>query len=444
MDGERSRKAYKHGPKTVRRSAPVTRAIYHGPLADLVSQKSYPLGRGLPCLALGHSAAPSKAPGVERLRVGFFTECYRPIVNGIVASVDALAEGLRTRGHDVYGFTPNVPGYDEDDNGIFRIPSLPLPQTPYRLTLPLVSRRRSNGVIKQLSVIHAHSPFVTGWMGVHYARRFHIPLVYTYHTQLEQYAHYVPFDAATTRRAASSLTRLYANQADAVIVPTAAMMAHLLEVGVTARIDVIPSGIDLRLFASGERSERARARLGAGPGDRLALFVSRLAREKNAELLLEALALVEDPRVKLALVGDGPAREWLEMCVAELGIVNRVVFIGEIARAELPDLYASADAFIFPSLTETQGLVLAEALAAGCRIIATDTPQARDVLGANGTFVQNDAKQLAHELAIMQIPQAGQRTAARAAAERFSAELQTESVLEIYGELLQAEPALAH
>ncbi|MDQ6929410.1 MAG: glycosyltransferase [Candidatus Eremiobacteraeota bacterium] len=381
---------------------------------------------------------------MERFRVGFFTECYRPIVNGIVASVDTLAEGLRARGHDVYGFTPSVPGYTADDDGIFRIPSLPLPQTPYRLTLPLVTRRRLSGVIKELNIIHAHSPFVTGWMGVHYARRFHIPLVYTYHTQLEQYAHYVPFDAATTRRAASSLTRLYANQADAVIVPTEAMRAHLHEVGVTGRVDVIPSGIDVGVFARGRRTDALRRQLGAGPNDRLALFVSRLAREKNAELLLEALARVPQDRVKLALVGDGPAREWLEMRAEQLGISGRVRFAGEIERSDLPDYYAAADAFVFPSLTETQGLVLAEALAAGCRIIATDTPQARDVLGTIGTFVSNDATQLAYELGKIEPPQPLERQAAREAADRFSAGLQTERVLQIYADLHEREPAAAH
>ncbi|MBC5815145.1 MAG: glycosyltransferase [Candidatus Eremiobacteraeota bacterium] len=382
---------------------------------------------------------------MEQLRVGFFTECYRPIVNGIVASVDALAGGLRDRGHDVYLFTPNVPGYvEETGSETVRIPSLPLPATPYRLTLPLVSRRNLKGIIKQLSIIHAHSPFVTGWMGVGYARRFHIPLVYTYHTRLEQYAHYVPFDAATTRRAASTITRLYANAADAVIVPTDSMREHLLEVGVTARIDVVPSGIDVRLFGSGGRTDELRAHLGAAPTDRLAVFVSRLAREKNVELVLEALARVEDPRVKLVLVGDGPAREWLELQVQELGLSGRVTFTGELPRMALPNVYACADAFVFPSLTETQGLVLAEAMAAGCPIIAVDTPQARDVLGTCATFVQNDATHLALELGRMDLPAPEQREKARQGAERFGAGLQTERVLSIYADLLEREPALTH
>lgn len=382
---------------------------------------------------------------MEQLRVGFFTECYRPIVNGIVASVDALAEGLRANGHDVYLFTPKVPGYDHDAGGVVRLHSLPLPvNSPYRLTLPLLSRRNLNSVIKRLSIIHAHSPFVTGWMGVRYARRFHIPLVYTYHTQLEQYVHYVPFDAATTRRAASTVTRLYANAADAVIVPTQAMREHLESVGVTARIEVVPSGIDLALFGAGNRSDAIRAELGAMPGDRLALCVSRIAREKNLERVLEALARVPDPAVKLALVGDGPAREWLELRAEELGVAHRVRFAGAWERSRLAGVYASADAFVFPSRSETQGLVLAEALAAGCPVIAVDTPQARDVLGNFATFVADDARQLAHAMAIMSSsPTPEQRAQSRNAAARFGVDIQTARVMDLYADLIEREPALA-
>jgi len=380
------------------------------------------------------------------LRVGFFTECYRPIVNGVVASVDSLAIGLRARGHEVFCFAPKAPGYIEDDGPTFRMPSLPLPaRTPYRLTLPVVSRRNLNGVIAHLSLIHAHSPFVTGWMGARYARRFGIPLVYTYHTQLEQYAHYIPFDAGATRRAASSLTRRYANSADAVIVPTEAMRQHLIRMGVTSRIEVVPSGIDLGLFGSGRRSPRVRALLGAGPQDRLVVFVSRLAREKNAALLIAALT--HDPlgRTRLALVGDGPARAALQAQAAELGVAARVRFVGELPREQLPDVYASAEAFAFPSLSETQGLVLAEALAAGAPVISVDTPQAREVLGDQAIYVDNRAMTVAQAFEKVDTVQGPRERALRqTAAEAFGSALQTERTLSLYAAVLEGQTALAH
>ncbi|MBV9272139.1 MAG: glycosyltransferase [Candidatus Eremiobacteraeota bacterium] len=371
------------------------------------------------------------------MRVGFFTEVYRPVVNGIVASIDALAGGLRLRGHDVHFFTPRVPGHESDGHTIYELPSLPLPtQTAYRLTLPLVSRRFINRVVKHLDIIHAHSPFVTGWMAMRYARRFSIPFVYTYHTRLEEYAHYVPFEPHATRLAAETLTRGFANSADAVIVPTLAMRERLRELGVEANIDVIPTGIDLRRFSAGERSETLRGRLRVKNGGRLLLFVSRLAKEKNVELLLEALAATNDDRFVLAIAGDGPQREELERYAAELHVSARVRFLGSIARESLPELYASADAFVFPSVSETQGIVLAEALAAGAPVIAAENGQNRDVLGDAGMLVPPNAAAFAqafHTVSATQLP--AQRALAKSAALRFGVDEQTERVLAVYSRL---------
>lgn len=375
------------------------------------------------------------------LRVGFFTEIYRPIVNGVVASVDALAEGLRARHHEVYCFAPSVPGYAERPGPVFRMPSLPLPmKTAYRLTLPIVSRRNLNGIIKRLSIIHAHSPFVTGWMSIWYARRFGIPLVYTYHTQLDHYAHYVPFDMQVTRKAASSITRFYANAADAVVVPTNAMGDRLRELGVKSRIEVVPTGIDVDRFAAGRRRFEIRAALGAAGDQRLALTVSRLAREKNIELLIAALGMGSDRTTRLAIVGGGPGRAGLERYARNLGVADRVRFLGEVDRSQLPDMYASADVFLFSSVTETQGIVLAEALAAGCQIVAVDTPQAKEVLGEAAVYVSNDAHALSEALDATPAPPASaRRLAAQAAAQRFRLDLQVDRTLSLYEELL--EPA---
>ncbi len=374
---------------------------------------------------------------MRSLRLGFFTEVYHPVVNGVVASVDALAAGLRERSHQVYCFAPRVPGYD-DGHSVYRMPSLPLPtRTPYRLTLPLVSRRNVNTVIKRLALIHVHSPFVTGWMGMRYARRYGMPLVYTYHTQLEAYAHYVPFEPNATRYAASQLTRTFANAADAVVVPTPAMAARLRDLGVTARIEVVPSGIDVRHFGSGRRDAAWRRRAGAGAGDRLILCVCRLAKEKNVELLFEALAHADDPTLRLGIAGDGPAREELEQRASECGVAERVRFMGVVDRADLPDLYASADAFVMPSTTETQGLVQVEALAAGIPVIAADAPQNRQVLGEAGIVIAPNARAFAGALAqVPACPDPLEAARWRAAAQRFAIEAQIERMEALYDSLI--------
>ena len=372
------------------------------------------------------------------LRVVLFTECYRPIQNGVVASVDALAEGLRERGHDVLCITPTMPGYREAETSVVRLPSLPLPTpTAYRLTLPLLSARHFAHGAQRPSIVHAHSPFVTGWMAVRTARRYGVPLVFTYHTQLEAYAHYVPFEAQLTRRAAALLTRSYANAADAVIVPTHTMERRLRSIGVNSRITVVPSGFDVAFFARGRRRDDLRARFGAGPDERLILCVGRLGREKNLELALHAFATLAAPRTKLAIVGDGPHRLRLEAAAVAAGIAARTHFAGELPREALPDAYASADAFLFTSRSETQGLVLAEALATGLPVVALDTPQTREVLAGEGTVAAGDPHALAAALrGALDRPRPAPAPHVAARFERHAVTAQT---LDLYAELLAAK-----
>jgi glycosyltransferase involved in cell wall biosynthesis len=359
------------------------------------------------------------------MKIGIFSECYHPIANGVVASIDALCDGLRAAGHDAFVVAPS-------GRSAVCVPSLPLPtRTAYRLVLPLLDRRQ-RAHVRSFDVIHTHSPFVTGWMGVRFARRLGIPLVFTYHTQLEEYAHYVPFERTTTRRAATTLTRAYANQADTVIVPTSAMETRLRTLGVTAPIAVIPTGIDVERFAAGRRNEELRGRLGA---QRVVLLVSRLAREKNIDLAIEGLARLEDPGVHLVLAGDGPERAALAETAREAGVEGRVHFLGHVLRERLPDLYASSDAFVFPSFTETQGLVLAEALVAGLPVVAVDTPQSRDVLEGHGILVSPRSDAIAWGLReALSIPR--EQSAAHLALKRFSLRLQADRTIEVYQGLL--------
>ena len=371
-------------------------------------------------------------------RVGFFTECYKPIVNGVVVSIDALRDGLCAHGVEVTTIAPHFPRFVDAERDVVRVPSLPLPtQTAYRLCVPYLNaddRARMRGI----DLVHAHSPFVTGWMGASYARRRNIPLVFTYHTRLDAYAHYAPFDRGATERAMVELTRRYANAADAVVVPTQAMEIRLRELGVHAPIAVVPSAIDVERFAAGRRSALVRARLGVTDEAPLALIVSRLGMEKNVELVLDALALL--PQLRLAVVGEGPQRTALEERARRLGVEGRVRFTGTLERDSLPDVYASVDAFVFPSTTDTQGLVLVEALAAGLRVVAADSAASRDVLGGAGRIVPPNPAAIA--AALREALAAGHdQSAVHLALSRFTVEVQTRRILEIYREVLAARAA---
>ncbi len=360
----------------------------------------------------------------------------------MVASVDALASALRERDHRAVVVTPAMPGFRDDGPDVVRLPSLPLPlPTAYRLTVPYLSRP-----LGTLSIVHTHSPFLTGMLGALCARRAGVPLVFTYHTQLEAYAHYVPFEPHLTREAARSLTRAYANGADAVVVPTRAMERLLRALGVSSRIVVVPSGIDVAAFARGRRRDDLRARFLAGPGERLILAVGRLGREKNLELLLAAFARLPLPEARLAFIGDGVHRPVLERLAGRLGIAGRTTFARELPRAALPDAYASADAFAFASRSETQGLVLVEALAAGVPVVALDTPQSREVLGGAGSFVPDDPAAFAGALERVLNDPGALGAFGRGLARGYDRSASGDRIIELYAELLGRpvrEPVLA-
>lgn len=387
------------------------------------------------------------------LKIAIFTEVYRPIVNGVVASVDSLADHLRRAGHDVYTFAPHIPKGAETLGRVFRMPSLPLPaRTEYRLTLPLVSRKNKRAFLSQCDVIHSHSLFITGWMASYYARRrFRVPLVFTYHTLLESYAHYSPLSQRLTAQLTRELTRGYANAADAVIVPTQAVAAQLRQQGVNAPICVVPTGIEIDAFRAADATSATAVRAQHGiPLDApLVLLVSRLAQEKNIPLALLAMRRLRErlPAAQLLLVGAGPLAETLKAQAEAAGIGSAVIFAGNVDSAELPAYYSAADTFMFPSTTETQGLVLAEAFASGLPVVAIDTPQTRDVFGIHlaGALVPDGEAMAAALFDLLTSPdrRAAAAAHARAGAVQFDARATSGRVLAVYNAVLANKAGLA-
>jgi glycosyltransferase involved in cell wall biosynthesis len=380
------------------------------------------------------------------MKIALFTEVYRPVVNGVVNSIDALTGYLRKCGHEVYTFAPHMPNGGDTLGGVFRMPSLPLPaRTEYRLTLPLVARRNKRRFLSRCDIIHSHSLFITGWMASYYARhRFRVPLVFTYHTMLDSYTHYSPLGARLTSQLARELTRSYANAADAVIVPTQAVALELRRQEVSAPICVTPTGIDIDSFRSPSANARSfiRQRHGIAEDAPLILAVSRLAHEKNIPLLFEALVSLRArlPQVRLLLVGAGPLGDELRFLSRKNGLDGCVVFCGAVPQTALPAYYAAADVFCFPSTTETQGIVLAEAFAAGLPIIAIDTPQTRDVFGVHlaGKLVSGAQAMAAatHELLADPAKRAAASAHARAAAVHFDVAVTGERMLAVYKTVL--------
>lgn len=324
------------------------------------------------------------------------TNTYRPHVGGVARAVDGLAGECRRAGHAVQVIAPGFPGDEhEPDTDVLRVPALQNfngSDFSVRVPIPHVIARRIDRFAPD--VIHTHHPFLLGDAALRIAYERNLPLVFTHHTLYENYTHYVPFDSPTLERFVIRLATGYANCCDAVIAPSGSVAALLRERGVEVPIETIPTGIDTEAFAhadgGGFRHERGIPDTAPVIG-----HVGRLAREKNLHFLADAVAraLRADRRLRFLVVGDGPEDRALRERFAAAGVDDRVLATGKLTGATLRDAYAAMDLFAFASQTETQGMVLAEAMAAGLPVVALDGPGVRDVVsdGRNGRLLPDDA-----------------------------------------------------
>ena len=228
---------------------------------------------------------------------------------------------------------------------------------------------------QHFDLVHIHTPFLAHYAGVRFARSKGIPVIATYHTFFEESLHhYVPMLPRPIGRAlARRFTRSQCAQLAAIVAPSEPMRSLLLEYGVSTRIQVIPTGLPAERYVPGDGA-RFRAHFGIAADRPLLLYVGRVAHEKNIEFLLHAFVALRRirPGALFAIAGEGPAREHLQSQAARLGIASDVQFIGYLDRERgLADCYAAADVFVFASRTETQGLVLLEALAQGRPVVST-------------------------------------------------------------------------
>jgi len=382
------------------------------------------------------------------MRVGLFTNNYLPFRGGVTTAVETLRLGLEALGHRVWVFAPAAQQPHPDPLFVFRYPSIPAPTYPgFSLPLPLSRRLGRLARALALDVVHVHHPFLLGVTGRRLARRQRRPLVFTYHTRYEKYAHYVPLPPRLVRSLAVRLACRFANSADLIVAPSDHVADMLRQRGVGAPVTVIPTGVDLELFSPGSR-ERARRRLGLPADGLICLYTGRLDREKSLERVLDAFESVAAAvsTATLHLVGKGSHSRALERRAAAMRAGRRIVFHGGLAREALPDYYRAADLFLFASETETQGLVLAEAHACALPAVAVRASGVDEVVtdGETGFLTKGETGEMA-DAAIGLLLDAGRRAAmgqaARRLAEaRFSARVQVESMVAHY-EALVAGPA---
>lgn len=318
------------------------------------------------------------------MRVLMVSDVYFPRVNGVSTSIETFRQALAAEGVEVRLVAPRYADEPEVE-GVVRVPGRAVPRDPEdRLVSWTALRTAVRREAADCDIVHIHTPFLAHYAGLSAARRLGKPVIATYHTLFEEYLHhYAPFlPAEWLRGLARRLSRSQCNALDAVVVPSMAMRERLEEYGVSVPMNVLPTGIPMGRFSGGD-GLRFRERHGLSAEQPCVLFVGRVAFEKNIDFLIESLSLArrEVPNLILLITGEGPAKRALHRQAEALGLSEAVRFIGYLDRRhELPDCYAAADGFVFASRTETQGLVLLEAMAMGLPVVALAAMGTRDIL----------------------------------------------------------------
>lgn len=379
------------------------------------------------------------------MNICMMTNTYLPHVGGVARSVHTFAEDYRAMGNSTLVVAPTFPGVEEMDPEIERhVVRVPAVQqfngSDFSVRVPLVSLLDPQLLEFEVDIVHSHHPFLLGDTALRFAADRQVPVVFTHHTLYEEYVHYVPFSSSAMRHFAIELSTHYANLCDAVVAPSQSIADLIRKRGVEAPITVIPTGIDVESFAGGN-GERFRTAHGLQADHFVVGTLGRLAAEKNLGYLCRAVGrfLQEEPKAVFVAVGSGPAADNMRAVFGELGLANRLLLPGKKTGQDLFDAYRAMDLFAFSSFSETQGLVLAEAMAAGLPVVALDASGVREVVvdQTNGFMLPTDAEEEVFAGKLLELCRDRSlrdkmAAAARQTAVEFSRQRCAERALELY------------
>ena len=335
------------------------------------------------------------------MRVGLFTDTYFPQVSGVATSIRTLKTELEKQGHTVFIFTTTDKDVNRyEDWQIIRIPSVPFfAFKDRRFAYRGFSKALEIARQYQLDIIHTQTEFSLGLLGIWIARELKIPVIHTYHTQYEEYVHYIAKGLLIRPSMVKYLVRGFLHDVDGVICPSEIVCDLLSDYKVSVEKRIIPTGIELAKFERPEIKEEhlkeLRSKLGIKADENMLLSLSRISFEKNIQGVLKAFAdvLKEEDKVKLVVAGDGPYLDSLKEQAQDLEIQDSVIFTGMISPSETALYYKAADFFISASTSETQGLTFLESLASGTPVIAHGNPYLDNLINNKmfGTLYYEDA-----------------------------------------------------
>lgn len=313
------------------------------------------------------------------MNIGIFTDTYSPQVNGVVSSILTLEKELRKQGHNVYVFTISHPEATEKSNFVYRIASLPFIFLKDQRVGILYSNKLVRKIKRlRLDIVLSQTEFSLGIFAKLVSKRFSIPIVHTYHTMYEEYMHYISKGIEFSPKIARKYSKSFCNGVDGVIAPTIKTERLLKSYGVKTQMRVIPTGIDFSPLEknnySHEETDTLKQVFNIPQNDPVILFIGRVAKEKSIDVVIRAMSLLllKTPNAKFVIVGDGPERLALEELATHLNIRSSIIFTGMQPWSTIGKFYQLGDIFVSASVTETQGLTFAEAMAASLPVVAKE------------------------------------------------------------------------
>jgi glycosyltransferase involved in cell wall biosynthesis len=377
------------------------------------------------------------------MRILFVSDVYFPRVNGVSTSIRTFRSDLAHLGVETTLVAPAYPGAPEDNgSSIIRVPSGRVPMDPEdrRFKSSPLRAVLDRELAARVDLVHIHTPFIAHYAATRFARRHGLPVVATYHTFFEDYLHhYVPILPRVIGRAlARRFTLSQCRDVAELISPSVPMRDALLAYGVKSPIEVLPTGLPAESFVRGDGAG-FRRKFGLPAKTPLLVYVGRVAYEKNIDFLLRMFAKLQArrPDALFVIAGEGPARESLMRLARERGLDSAVKFIGYLdRRTDLPGCYAAADAFVFASRTETQGLVLLEAMAQGTPVVSTAELGTRSILTPeSGAYIAAEDEELfaaAVAEALELPPESPRRGQLRAHADRWASLAMSKKLVRFY------------
>ncbi|MBI2251951.1 MAG: glycosyltransferase [Armatimonadetes bacterium] len=300
-------------------------------------------------------------------------------------------------------FAPKFPGYKDQEENIYRFRSINFVyKVKYPLAIPY--SRRIFKILPQLklNLIHTQHPYVLGEVGAKIAKKFSIPLVYTFHTQFEQYAHYIPFlSKEIVKKIARDSVIKYAKKCNCIITPASSIKILLREYGITNKIEVLPNAINTGLFENINHL-KIRHKYHISKEDKVLIYVGRMAIEKNLAFMMQAFKVIHQKvrHTRLLLAGEGPELEILKDLAKKLDLADKIIFTGRIEYSKIPYYYAAGDLFVITSTTEVKPLAILEAMASGLPVAGINAPGASDTItsGLDGVLTENNLEHFAGEV----------------------------------------------